>query len=143
VIKSRCAHVILKDLGIQVTECGLHSYPREGVAFWGYSTRLQPPYLCPCGMADRFSVVMETASTSWLEAADVVTGMLRPTTCDAVTDAVRIRRLPGCALAIVAAGQNCTVLCTRTELVHVDNAKACGLCVYPWLVAGRRLADLA
>jgi hypothetical protein len=142
VINSRCEHVILKDLGLHMTECRLHSRPRDGVAFWGYSTQPQPAYLCPCGMANRFSVVGETASISWMEAADVVMGISQVTTRDAVRVAARICGLPGCPLVTVAAGQNCTVLCTRTELVPVDNAMACGLCVYPWLVAGRRLADL-
>ena len=142
-INLRCEHPILEELGVHVTECWLHSHPRDGVAFWGYSAQIQPAYLCPCGMADRFTVVAETASTSWMEAADVVMGISQATTRDAARAAARICRLPGYPLAIVTAGHNCTVLCTRTELVPVHKALACGLCAYPWLVAGRRLADLA
>jgi hypothetical protein len=138
-----CDHPILDELGIRVARCDRHSHPRAGIATWVWCARALPANLCPCGVADRFRVAIEFASTNWTLTADVVIGTPQVTRCAALRFATRIRDLPGCALVAVAAGQNCTVLRTCTEHVLVPDTRACGLCVYPWLVAGHNLTDLA
>jgi hypothetical protein len=138
-----CEHAILDELGLQVTQCERHSNPKARAATWVWCARALPRHLCPCGFADRFRVVTEPASINSMLTADVVFGLPQTTTCSALRGAARIQGLPACTLIVVPAGPSCTVLCTSTELLPISTSLACGLCVYPWLVAGHKLGDLA
>jgi hypothetical protein len=97
---------------------------------------------CPCADADRFVVVEESADARWLASADVIVARPRPTVYTAQEAAERLGRLPGCAFVLVPIADNGIVVGGRAGSVAIAERGLCGICLYPWLVNGGRLADL-
>lgn len=167
----RCRHALIAGLmgvqaagGLTVSRCRTHSRDDAGVSVWAWgagprpdgAVRPSPPGTrgaaawpaCPCTVADRFLMVAEGAGARWRQSADVVTCLPRATAgCAREVAAAQVDRLPGCSLVTVPVPGSGTVLRTRAEGVLVRHeagrAPVCGVCVYPWLVAGYGLADLA
>lgn len=140
-----CQHLPLRDVPpMRLLRCTTHSALADGGAVWTWGPVLPSPGACPCARADRFVVATETATPSWLYRADVVSASRRETAGAAGDVAVRLGRIPGCALVTVPFDGLGVLFRTATETVVLDRGGpgACGLCVYPWLVAGRRLLEL-
>jgi hypothetical protein len=149
-----CAHLILSDLNgstggarVRIARCDEHSLPWAGIAVWVWSRRARPSRYCPCDGADRFVVATEQADLSRIPMADVVYGPCQNTVPGAAQIAGRLSRLPGYALISVSAGRHGILFRTRTQQVLLAAEQggplACGICLYPWLVAGHCLDELA
>jgi hypothetical protein len=143
-----CEHHILRvpdgPVSAAVAQCPEHGQPSAGVEFWAWAAvdDTGPSGGCPCARADRFVVVGESADQRWLASADVVVAHPRRTMCDAREAAARLGGLPGCAFAFVPVVGAGVVLGGRTGLVVIAEQELCAACLYPWLAAGGRLADL-
>jgi hypothetical protein len=99
-----------------------------------------PAERCLCAVADRFVVAHASADRCWLANADVVVADAPDTRC-AETLARRLGCLPGCALVVVTVAGAGVVVSGRAGLVVAP--ELCAVCLYPWLVGGGRLVDLA
>ncbi|MFE4663898.1 hypothetical protein ACFRI7_09710 [Streptomyces sp. NPDC056716] len=166
----RCRHALITGLmgvpaagGPTVGRCRTHSRDDAGVSVWAWGAGPCPDgtvdpsplgtgggdarHACPCAVADRFLVVAEGAEARWRQSADVVTCLPRATAgCAREAAAAQVDRLPGLSLATVPVCGSGTLLHTRAERVLVRHeagrAPVCGVCVYPWLVAGHLLTHL-
>lgn len=131
----------------EVRQCARHSRGVAGVGVWVWGEGVRRRIGCPCAVADRFLVVEERAAVRWRQSADVVIGRAQPTVGRAVRFAEAwLAAAPGGSLAAVPVGELGTVLQTRAEqvvLLHgAEGVRVCGVCVYPWVAAGRRIAEL-
>lgn len=149
----RCRHALVRTTkphlssNPDVRRCARHSPDREDAAIWGWGPVPKPGEGCSCGDSGRFLVAVEGGAVRWRECADVIIGRSRPTVADALCGAeCLLYEAPGCALASVAAGESATVFQTSAEQLVLSGAAmaelVCGVCVYPWLAAGYRLADI-
>lgn len=153
---SPCQHLLLSDranplTGEQLTvgRCDRHSRRVTGVevCYWGGGA--QQYNGCPCVTADRYLVAAEGATARWRQSADVVITPLQPTVDRAVRTAqAQLAAFPGCSLVAVPVGELGTVLRTwDAEQVVLpgdgtEHERVCGVCAYPWLAVGGRIAEL-
>jgi hypothetical protein len=152
---SPCRHTLIGGranprTGEQLTvgRCDRHSRRVDGVevCYWGGA--VQQHSGCPCATTDRYLVAAEGATARWRQSADVVIAPLQPAVGRAVRAAeARLAAFPGCSLVAVAVGELGTVLRTRDAeqvvLPHgTEHERVCGVCAYPWLAVGGRIAEL-
>ncbi len=149
-----CRHAFVSGLaarqgvaGLGVGRCRPHSRDADGVSVWFWGAGGEPRGECLCAVADRFLVAGAGAAPRWRQSADVVVALPGAGVGSAMeTVEAQLARAPGCALAVVPVPASGTVFGTRTERALVrhesEHAPVCGVCVYPWLAAGFRLAHL-
>jgi len=137
-----CEHRALPDSADAwaVTRCPVHSRPVAGVTVWAWGPAPLAARRCPCAVADRFVVAHASASAGWLASADVVVADAPDLRC-AEKAARRLGRLPGCALVVVPVTGHGVVVGGRAGLFLAR--ELCAVCLYPWLVGGGSVADLA
>jgi hypothetical protein len=141
-----CQHKILD--GVTVARCEPHSTTIAGLEVWMWSTRMLPPLCCSCLVADRFVVVTGMSDAALADSADVMVCAPESTVAAALNVAGALfNRMRGCTLMVVPIG-NCEIMFrTRsdTRVVGLEDIMwpLCEICLYPWLAAGHRLAELS
>jgi hypothetical protein len=152
--RSGCRHVLLATawphaaVPLGVRRCPHHSREAKGASMWVWGSADRPHEGCLCGTFDRFLVASEDGAARWRENADVIVGRSRPTVAHALSGAESLSYgAPGCALAVVPAGEGGTVFRTPAERIVLSGRppadRVCGACVYAWLAVGHSLTGLA
>ncbi|MCH6161678.1 hypothetical protein [Streptomyces marispadix] len=152
--RSRCRHALVPTAGphaaapLSIRRCPHHSRDGKGASMWVWGSAGMPREGCPCGTFDRFLVASEHGEARWRENADVIVGRSRPTVAQAERRAGSLLYgAPGCALAVVPAGESGAVFRTPAEQVVVSRTaptdRVCAACAYPWLAVGHSLTELA
>lgn len=129
-----CQHKVLT--GLTVARCLPHSEELRGIEVWAWSPDPMLPPRCPCEAGFRFFVATEEADPLWAPGADIVLGGPQPSLQDARMHAGWVLiRFPGCRLVAVPTRDG-TVFRTRDQQFVLAGEQICGVCLYPWIIAG-------